>query len=112
MRLILVVAGAAMVSGCAQLFPSRADHGCDQASHALRVHDSKIEAARASGAMGFTATLVSRSYATYHCVTTSGDQIACHAIREGEARAQTARMTRLMRERSMIENRVARSCQI
>lgn len=112
MRVIFLLTGVVMLSGCEQFFPTRALHGCEQASHALRVHDSKIDAARAAGALGFTATLSTRGYATYHCVTTSGNQIACSTIEAGVAQAQSARVGRLMRERSMIENRVARACQI
>ncbi len=112
MRTFLLLIGSLALSGCSVFFPSRAQHSCESASHALRVHDSRIDAARASGAMGFTATLASRSYQTYHCVLTRGEQVACSTIEQGLARQQSAQIQQLMRERTVIENRVARACQI
>jgi len=112
MRIIIMLAGALMLSGCAHFFPSRSAQSCEEASHALRVHDSRIDAARAAGAMGFTATLASRGYGTYHCVTRSGNQIACTEVARGHAQEQSAQMRRLMRERSIIESRAARACQV
>lgn len=112
MRVIYFLAGAALLSGCNNVYPTHASQSCDQASHALRVHDSKIEAARRAGTMGFTVTLGSRGYTTYHCVTTSGNQVACSTIAAGVAREQSVQVARLMRERDRIEARVARACQI
>ena len=112
MRALVFMAGTLMISGCSLFFPSRADHSCEAASHALRVHDSRIDAARASGSMGFTANLATRGYQSYHCVTTSGNQIACSTIESGIAAQDSSRVDRLMRERNAIESRVARACQI
>ncbi len=112
MRVLCLVAGTMILSGCSYFFPSRANTTCESASHALRVHDSRIEAARAQGAMGFTANLATRGYQTYHCVTTQGNQVACSTIEAGLAAHQSTQITRLLRERNLIENRVARACQI
>ncbi len=112
MRILLMLTSAVMLSGCAHFFHRGADQSCEAASHALRVHDSRIEAARASGAMGFTATLASRGYGTYHCITRAGNQIACTEVARGYAQYQTVQMQRLMRERSIIEHRAAHACQI
>ncbi len=112
MRALILIAGTLTLSGCSYFFPTRADTSCETASHALRVHDSRIEAARAAGTLGFTANLATRGYQTYHCVTTSGNQIACSTISSGLEAHNSARVSRLLRERSMIENRVARACQI
>lgn len=110
MRALLFLAGTLTISGCSHFFPSRSDTSCDTASHALRVHDSRIEAARASGSMGFTANLATRGYQTYHCVTTRGNQVACSPIESGLRDHASTQVTRLMRERNAIENRVARAC--
>ncbi|MFN7002350.1 MAG: hypothetical protein ACK4NW_02830 [Roseinatronobacter sp.] len=111
MRTFLLLTGVLVVSGCSHFFPSRSQHSCEAASHALRVHDSRIEAARA-GSMGFTANLATRGYQTYHCVLTRGDQVACSTVPGGAGNAPSAQVNRLMRERSVIESRVARACQI
>lgn len=112
MRVAALLTGTLLISGCSYFFPTRSDHSCDAASHALRVHDSRIDAARAAGYMGFTATLATRGYQTFHCVTTSGDQIACSTIERGLATQHSTEMQRLLRQRHLIENRVARACQI
>lgn len=112
MRALLLLAGTLLISGCSQFFPSRSDQSCETASHALRVHDSRIDAARATGTLGFTANLATRGYQSYHCVTTSGNQIACSIIESGIAAQNSARVNRLLRERNAIEARVARACQI
>lgn len=110
MRALLLLTGTLAISGCAYFFPSRSESSCDAASHALRVHDSRIEAARASGSMGFTANLATRGYQTYHCVTTRGNQVACSTLEHGLHNHASTQVKRLIRERSMIENRVARAC--
>ena len=112
MRTFMLLIGSLALSGCSAFFPSRGQHSCEAASHALRVHDSRIDAARATGSMGFTANLASRSYQTYHCVVTRGDQVACSTVEGGVSNAPSAQMNRLLRERSLIENRVARACQL
>ncbi len=112
MRAGLLIAGSLMISGCSYFFPTRSDTSCETASHALRVHDSRIEAARSAGSLGFTANLATRGYQTYHCVTTSGNQIACSTISSGLEAHHSDRLSRMLRERAIIENRVARACQI
>ena len=112
MRTLLLLIGSLALSGCSIFFPSRGQHTCEAASHALRVHDSRIDAARASGSMGFTASLATRSYQTFHCVVTGNDQVACSSAAGGVPTVPSAQVNRLMRERSLIENRVARACQI
>ena len=113
MRVILIILSTTLLSGCAEFFHrANSDQDCQQASHALRVHDSKIDAARMSGSFGFTASLASRGYNTYHCFTVSGDQIACSTVLPPARAADSTRMNRLMRERNTIEARAARACQI
>lgn len=112
MRAVLLLAVSTLIAGCSDLFPTRAEHSCETASQALRVHDSKIDAARMAGSLGFTAKLASRGYQTYHCITTRGDQIACSTIESGLAAQHSTRVNRLLRERSAIEDRVARACKI
>ena len=112
MRAYILLAGTLVISGCSYFFPSRSTTSCEAASHALRVHDSRIQAAREAGTLGFTANLATRGYQTYHCVSTQGNQIACRSIESGIAATNSARVNRLMRERNAIENRAARACQI
>ncbi len=112
MRILVLMTGAMLLSGCSIFFPSRAMHSCDSASHALRVHDSKIDTARAAGAMGFTATLATRGYMTYNCMLVPGDQVACVSAESGHTIPNSAQVQRLMRERNAIEARVARACQV
>ena len=112
MRAFIFLAGTLLISGCSHFFPSRSATSCEAASHALRVHDSRIQSAREAGTLGFTANLATRGYRTYHCVSTQGNQIACSSIEGGIAAANSSRVNRLMRERNAIENRVARACQI
>ena len=111
-RVLIPLAGALLVSGCSTFFPSRAGYTCDSATNALRVHDSRIEAARSAGSFGFTANLASRSYATYHCSSRRNGQIACVMSEQRTTVPNSAQVTRLLRERSVIETRVARACQI
>jgi hypothetical protein len=114
MRVILLISSTTLLMGCAEFFHRQtAGQDCQQASHALRVHDSKIAAAsRLSESTGFIAPLASRGYNTYHCSTVSGNQIACSTIMPSLKAADTAHLNRLMRERNGIEARAARACRI
>lgn len=113
MRVIFLIFSSTLLLGCAEFFNrGNSAQDCQQASHALRVHDSRIEAARMQGAAGFTTPLASRGYNTYHCVTVSGDQIACSTVLPGVHASDTAHLNRLMRQRSTIEARAARACRI
>jgi len=113
MRVFLLISSTTALLGCAEFFQrGGGSQDCQQASHALRVHDSKIEAARMPGSSSFTASLASRGYNTYHCTTVSGDQIACSAVMPNVRASDSARLNRLMGERSAIEARAARACQI
>jgi hypothetical protein len=113
MRVIFLIFSTTLLLGCAEFFNrGNSAQDCQQASHALRVHDSRIEAARMQGAAGFTAPLASRGYNTYHCVTVSGNQIACSTVLPGLHAAETTRLNRLLRERNSIEARAARACRI
>ncbi len=112
MRILILMAGTILVAGCASFAPSRTTHGCDSASHDLRVHDMKIDAARSSGSMGFSATLASRGYTSYQCMLVPGNQVACVAAGAGAGLPRDAQVRRLLRERDAIEERVARACHI
>lgn len=113
MRVIFLISSTTLLLGCAEFLRHEgAGQDCQQASHALRVHDSKIDSARMTGGYGFTASLASRGYNTYHCFTVSGNQIACSTVMPQVRSTESARLNRLMRERNTIEARAARACQI
>jgi hypothetical protein len=112
MRILALSAVVMLLAGCDHLFPSRAMHNCETASHALRVHDNRIDTARNAGAMGFTATLATRGYMTYHCTLTANNQVACVNAASPRVIPNSAEVQRLIRQRNAIEARVARACQV
>ena len=113
MRAIIILSTTTLLSGCIGYMPGeRSEAECQQASHALQVHDSRIEAARMPKSYGFSARLPSRGYKTYHCSTISGDHIACSTVMPSVRATESAQLNRLMRERATIEARAARACQI
>lgn len=112
MRILILMAGTLLIAGCSIFAPSRSSQGCQNASHELRVHDMKIDAARASGAMGFNAILASRSYNNYRCTKMLGNQVACVPVESAAALPGNGQVERLLRERRRIEARVARACQV
>ncbi len=105
-----------LLGGC-ELFghwmPPQATRGsmsCEQASHALRVHDAKI--ATIEERQSFTITLASRGYATYRCTKAPGDQLACVTPGAANVVATHPEVTRMHRERDVLQARAATVCKL
>ncbi|WP_296476432.1 hypothetical protein [Roseinatronobacter sp.] len=113
-RFILFLAATATTAACvkpdSETIPSRS--ACEQASHALWVHDSTLESARQGYPHSFTVPLPSKGHARYHC-TQKGSQVSC--VPEGQHKrtsAEDRRIGQLVSQREAIHERAARACQI
>lgn len=113
-RCISLFAAAALLAGCIK---ETGDHVvsrsvCEQSSHALRVHDAKIEQARNGSAAQHTLRLPSKAGAPYHC-SVQGKQVHCvSAVAANTAKGDTRQVARLLRERERLHAQALNSCRV
>lgn len=114
MRCISLLTAAVLLAGCLK---ETGDHvvsrsACEQSSHALRVHDSKIEKAREGDTAQHTLRLPSREGAPYRCKV-EGKQVHCvSAGAVHSAKDNTRHVARLLRERERLQVRAMHSCRV
>lgn len=112
MRFFPLFAAAGLLAGCmspvSDDIPSRS--ACEQSSHALRVHDSKIESARTGAPGHFTVRLPSKGHAPYLC-NMEGSQAHCiPAGTVAAAKPENRHVAKLVRERETIYSRARKAC--
>lgn len=110
MRAVIGLSTILMISGCAAVQDNDYE-SCHKASHAVRVHDSKIEVARNHAGGSFTAQLPSKGHATYTCSQRGAGHLVCVQRASGSAAAAPVTPSaKLMRERHALVERADAAC--